>query len=301
MHKMRRATAERLREIGNNLPAVAELYQKEAYEFQSEKVRVIHELVYGLHERHVLDLYVPTCAHADQPVPVVIFFHGGGFIRGDKTHRKNIGYFLAEQGFATILANYRLAPEVQWPSGAEDVAQVWQWVMSNAQSSDFGAHFDTKQIFLMGESAGAAHVASIALNTRLQPQGWHIAGAILLSGPYNPKLEHLAARQLSIHEPDTRNESYFGTDRKAWDKAATIDLVNAKPFPLLISFTELDLPQMQVQASELFARLVCEHEYQPELLIIPDHNHFSQGYSFGLEDASVSQPVLNFLNKNLSK
>lgn len=301
MQKMSRATAEKIREIGNNLPEIAVLYQQDASKPLSDRVRIMTELAYGEHERHVLDIYLPVDMKPDQAVPVVIFFHGGGFIRGDKKHRQNIGCFLAEQGFATILANYRLAPKVQWPSGAEDVAHVWQWVISNADSTALAIQFDTQKIFLMGESAGAAHVASIALNTRLQPKDWQISGAILLSGPYNPKLEHLAAQQLSIQQPDVRNESYFGIDRQAWDRAATIDLIDAKPFPLLVSFTELDLPQMQVQASELFTKLVCQHGYQPELLIVPDHNHFSQGYSFGLEDTSVSQPILDFLRKNLSQ
>ena len=74
----------------------------------------------------------------------------GGFIRGNKEHRENIGRFLAQHGFVTVLANYRLAPESRWPSGPEDVVGVWQWLQQHGASH--GA--DPSRVALMGESAG---------------------------------------------------------------------------------------------------------------------------------------------------
>jgi hypothetical protein len=65
--------------------------------------------------------------------------------------------------------------------------------------------------------------------------------------------------------------------------------------PLLITFAELDLLQMQVQAGELFARLVTEHGLKPQLRVIPGHNHLTQGYAVNTGDESLSAPLLEFM------
>jgi hypothetical protein len=55
---------------------------------------------------------------------------------------------------------------------------------------------------------------------------------------------------------------------------------------------------MQVQAGELFARLVSRHGFAPELHCWREHNHFSQGYSFGTSDTSVSGPIAAFVARH---
>jgi triacylglycerol lipase len=76
---------------------------------------------------------------------------------------------------------------------------------------------------------------------------------------------------------------------------STVDQIDADPLPLLITFAELDLVQMQVQAGELFARLVTRHGFSPELHVIRGHNHLTQVFSLNTGDESLSAPVLNFI------
>lgn len=249
------------------------------------------DLAYGPHARHRLDVYAPP-AQA-QATPVLVFFHGGGFIRGDKQARANIGAWGASQGFVTVLANYRLAPEHRWPSGPEDVAAVWQCV--RAQAAEWGG--DPSKTMLMGESAGAAHVAAASLMGRFQPEGWQIAGAALLSGPYNAGLEAQTPQALGIALPDLRNNAYFGEDRSTWAQASIVDQMDAAPFPLLIAAAERDLLQMQVQAGELFARLVRQHGFSPELHWWAGHDHFTPGASLGSDDTTVSGPLADFVRR----
>jgi acetyl esterase len=240
-------------------------------------------------------LYAPLlAAQSRDGQPVLIALHGGGFIRGDKSQRANLGFWGAREGFVTVLANYRLGPESRWPSGPEDVVAIWRWVQSNAER--LGG--DPARVVLMGESAGAAHVASASLCRIFQPSGWRIAAALLVSGPYNARLEGLARGQFGIDTPDPRNEAYFGRDLRAWDDASIVDHVDAAPFPLLISYAERDLLQMQVQAGELFARLVSRHGFAPALHCWREHNHFSQGYSIGTSDTSVSGPLAAFIRQH---
>jgi triacylglycerol lipase len=54
---------------------------------------------------------------------------------------------------------------------------------------------------------------------------------------------------------------------------------------------------MQVQAGELFGRLVTHHGFSPELTLLREHNHFSSGYSIGTPDTSVSQVLSDFTRR----
>lgn len=248
------------------------------------------DLAYGPHARHRLDVYAPPGANG---APVLVFFHGGGFIRGDKRMRANVGAWGVAQGFVTVLANYRLAPECRWPSGPEDVVAACEAVRARAR--DWGG--DPDRTVLVGESAGAAHVAAATLMTRFQPPGWRIAGAALLSGPYNAGLEALAPQALGIDQPDVRNSAYFGDDPGSWHQASIVDQVDAAPFPLLIAAAERDLRQMQVQAGELFARLVTRHGFSPELHWWAGHDHFTPGASLGSDDPTVGEPLAAFVRR----
>ena len=261
-------------------------------------VDVSRDISYGNDPRHRLDIYTPMHGAAS-PYPVMIFIPGGGFIRGDKADRENFGQRFAREGFAVVVANYRLAPAHVWPAGAEDVTRVYQWVRDNAARLGF----DPARILLAGESAGAAHIAAATLIRRFHPpQGFDVAGTILISGPYNPVLEKLAREQFGVATPDPRNEAYFGSDFARYGQMSTVALIDAPPTaPLLITFAELDLLQMQVQAAELFAKLVTEHNAKPQLRVIRGHNHLTQVYSVNTGDESLSAPVLEFIRECASK
>jgi triacylglycerol lipase len=241
-------------------------------------------------ERHRLDIYLPL--EAQGPVPVVVFLHGGGFIRGDKADREAVGNYFARHGVLAVVPNYRLGPRHRWPAGAEDVSSVLAWARANVAA--YGGNFD--HIVLAGESAGAAHIAAATLVRRFHPaEGLKVAGVFLASGVYNAELELLARSQLGIATPDPRNEAYFGTDFAAWRAMSTVELVDADPFPLAISYAELDPVQMQAQAGELFARLVTRHGFQPRISVVRNHNHLSQVYSINTGDESLSGPMLDFV------
>lgn len=297
MHTVPEAIAERLRQIGTgfDLPAVQALYAPLLARQPRDGVTLHADQRYGAHARHRLDVYVPEALQGR--LPVLVAFHGGGFIRGDKSQRANIGWHFARQGIVTVLPNYRLAPESQWPSGPQDVAAVLRWLREHLPR--FGG--DADRIVLMGESAGAAHVAAATLMRGFRPDDTtedRIAGAVLLSGPYNARLEGLARAQFGVPTPDPRNEAYFGADPAAWDAASIVDHINAAPFPLAIGFAERDLLPMQVQAGELFARLVSRHGFTPQLWMLREHNHFSQGFSIGTQDTSLSDRLLAFVREH---
>lgn len=275
-----------------DMPFTQSIYAPLLERQRRDGVEVLRDLSYGEDPRHRLDIYCPQST-SSSPRTVMVFVHGGGFIRGDKSDRENVGQYFARQGLVVVVPNYRLGPAHHWPAGSEDVVAVYRWLRNRAMQ--FGG--DPQRIFLTGESAGAAHVAGAVLQRRLHPaDGLHIAGAALVSGVYNVQLEKLARRQLGIATPDPRNEAYFGSDFAQYPSMSIVDLIDAPPVPLLITYAELDLVQMQVQAGELFARLVTRHGFDPELRVIRGHNHLTQAYAINTGDESLSQPLLEFLS-----
>jgi len=282
----------RLRALGAvlDMRTALEIYTPLLARQPREGVTLTRDEVYGTDDRHRLDVYAP--ATSDRAHPVLLIFHGGGFIRGDKSERENASLYFARQGFVTIVPNYRLAPAGQWPSGAEDVIAALRWATSHA--ARFGG--DPARIWLLGESAGATHVATASLLRRFHPpEGLKVRGVVLISGVYNVELEYLARPQFGVPTPDPRNEPYFGSDSARYPAMSIVELVDAPPLPILMTYAELDLLQMQVQAGELFARLVTRHGFAPQLAVIRGHNHLSQIISINTGDESLTAPILAFL------
>jgi acetyl esterase len=254
---------------------------------------ITRDLAYGPHARHRLDVYRCSLdqlgAQELEKSPVVIFVHGGGFIRGDKSEREHVGRCFAQRGWLTVIPNYRLAPESQWPSGAQDVAAVCQWLLVQ------WPELAQRPLLLVGESAGAAHVATALLCERYGTiQGWTRYGAALISGTYHPALEAMAAEALGVMLPDVRNQAYFGADESNWGAQSLVNQIDAKPFPLLITYAELDPLQFQVGAGELFAKLVRQHSFKPQLEFVRGHNHLSQIFAIGTADDVLTTLIANF-------
>lgn len=277
-------------------PAIKAMYQGESPQVPADAVDCRSDVPYGSDPRHVLDIYTARADGAGQrpDAAALIYLHGGGFIRGDKTERANAGRYFAAQGIVTVLPNYRLGPTHRWPAGAEDVAAVYAWVQRHARELGI----DPQRVFLGGESAGAAHVAAASLLRRFGLHaGQRPAGALLTSGVYNVELEQRSRRQFGIATPDPRNDAYFGTDLGAMAAMSTVRQIDVAAFPLWLSYAELDPVQMQVQAGELFATLVVQHGFAPEIATIAGHNHLSQVYAINTVDDSLAAPMLAFIRQ----
>ena len=97
-----------------------------------------------------LDVYRPRKAE-EALLPVIVSVHGGGWVYGDKEAYQFYCMSLAEKGFAVVNFSYRLAPENKFPAPLEDTCAVFSWVIEHADTYQF----DTKNVFAVGDSAGA--------------------------------------------------------------------------------------------------------------------------------------------------
>lgn len=97
----------------------------------------------------LLDVVTPRNASAK--LPVIVSVHGGGYVYGSKEVYQYYAANLAENGFAVVNFNYRLAPESQFPAQLEDINSVLCWLEDHGE--EYG--FDLNNVFVVGDSAGA--------------------------------------------------------------------------------------------------------------------------------------------------
>ena len=139
---------------------------------------------FGPAPRLKLDVWVPS-GRPSKKLPVVIFFYGGGWVAGARADYGFVGRAFAARGFVTIVADYRLVPQVRFPVFVEDAAQAVRWTRDHV--AQFGG--DPTRIHLSGHSAGAYLGAMLSLDPRyLRGVGvdpGSIRSAALLSGPYD--------------------------------------------------------------------------------------------------------------------
>lgn len=122
------------------------------------EVERFDDIQYGSDSQwNVLDVYRPKALSGK--LPVIVSFHGGGWVYGDKNVYQFYCMELAKRGFAVVNYSYRLAPEYRYPAPYEDTNEVFRWLLGNADK--YG--FDTGNIFGVGDSAGALGMAIYAL------------------------------------------------------------------------------------------------------------------------------------------
>lgn len=248
---------------------------------EPDEARVTRDIAYGPHKRHRLDLFRP--AHSE-PAACFVFVHGGGFVMGDKgkpgePYQSHIGAWAAREGLVGVTMNYRLAPEARWPDGRDDVIAAVVHLAEHA--ADYG--IAPGRIFISGESAGAAHCASVvAAPGAAEP---HLGGAAMFSGMYD----------LRIAEYDQFKPQYYGEDQGGWGVASSKAGLAQSKLPCLFTVSEFDPPDFQKQALALVEAVVGETGHFPRIHWLAGHNHISTSKQLGTEYDQLGPLLLDFV------
>ena len=106
-------------------------------------------------------IYTPK--GGDGPFPIVVYFHGGGWVIGDlETHDHWCRSLASEVPAVLVAVDYRLAPETRFPAAAEDCYAAARWAAANAKA--LGA--DSTRLAVAGDSAGGNLGAAVAQMAR---------------------------------------------------------------------------------------------------------------------------------------
>jgi acetyl esterase/lipase len=266
----------------------AAIYANVPHVYAPAEIDVAKDLAYGPHERQRLDVHRSAVRRSQTGAPVVVAFHGGGLIGGNRAALTNVADYFASLGYVGVTAGYRLAPESKWPEGARDVAAAVTWLAQHA--AEYGG--DPAQIFVVGISTGALHAATMVFRPELLPPGSaRPAGAILVSGPYT----------FDFEQPSRGELAYFGEDPAKWPERVVTGNVTRADIPVLLTTAEWDHPRYLGPFATLFAELVREHGAAPRYLQSLSHNHSSQLLSAGTGDTSVSGVIVDFIERTAGR
>jgi len=143
----------------------------------------------GAERAHRLDIYRKAGPGRTTAAPVLLYFHGGTWVMGDKREQGiPMLEYLAERGYVCVTANYALSPKARWPRHILDCKLALLWVKRHI--ADYGG--DPSLVFVSGGSAGG-HLAALLALTANDP-AWQpgyededttAAGCIPLYGVYD--------------------------------------------------------------------------------------------------------------------
>lgn len=264
-----------------NIGALRQIYKQHLVEANHPIPSISRNLSYGDNPLQTLDIHVPRTL-SSKSLPVILFVHGGAFVRGDKSDHvifDNVLNYFTRNNIIGVNINYRLAPEHKWPSGAEDISSSIEWIHRNAKKYNI----DKSKIFLMGHSAGAAHVAAYSFDESLQLNKGNdgVKGSILLSGVYSKS-------------SDRSKEVYYGTTANNMP----IDFLAGRSMPLFVIDAQYDKISTQTEAINLIQMICKRDNLCPHHKQIPGHNHYSMMYHFNTSDDSIAPDVLAFINQH---
>ena len=153
-----------------------------------------------------LRIYRPKDAAADAALPLLIYYHGGGFVVGNLDTVDTLCRIVTESvGCTTVSIGYSLAPEFRFPAQAEDSYAATDWIIANAAA--LGA--DPSRIALAGESSGGTLAAAMPQMARAEGANWPLLMQIMVYPGLDWRMNSASYHRLST--------GYFLTrDKMMW-------------------------------------------------------------------------------------
>lgn len=244
------------------------------------------DIIYDTTHKLGTDIYFPnnTTTHTK----ILIFWHGGGWFRGDKTDAKWLGIKLANAGFMTLIPNYRLAPEHKFPSAHEDSKYFIEWLL-NSQYTDAD---DQENIVQIGASAGGTLALYLAGLYGFPTVTWSAPVDFSNWIKEHPKIRPAldAKTELGLSDPKDINNSFYKFFTLTYADSASLNKLDAFSY----DYSHLGKLFMINSAQELtpldgvltMVKTLAELNHPIQLLVIKGTRH-AMAYAHDYLDQSL--------------
>jgi arylformamidase len=234
---------------------------------------------YGKSEDEVLDIFAPADV---RDAPVMIFIHGGAWIRSTKDDASFAAPVFTRRGAIFIAVNYSSLASVRMPDIAEQCRRAIEWAVRNASS--YGG--SPQRVFISGHSAGA-HLSGCMLSTDWRSRELEanpIRGALLLSGLYELRPVVLSSRRSYVHLDDDEVNAL-----------SPIRHLSRMSSPVTIVSADQDTPEFKRQ-STVFADALDAMGLLTAHYVLFNANHFEEALQLGREDSTVVRAARRMMN-----
>ncbi|XP_044490742.1 probable carboxylesterase 12 [Mangifera indica] len=159
--------------------------------FDSKTAVESKDVVYSPENGLSVRLYLPKNVNQSQKLPLLVYFHGGGFCIESPfspMYHNYINSLVAEENIVVVSVQYRRAPEHPLPCAYDDSWSALKWVASHVNGSGpedwLNSHADFEKVFFSGDSAGANIAHRMGIKHGMEKlEGVNVEG-IVLCHPY---------------------------------------------------------------------------------------------------------------------
>ena len=279
---------------------VFELYRERAP--SNLEGEVLTDIVYNTvdGEELKLDIYFPSHM-GDQPLPAVIYVHGGAWIAGKKTGGTGLQDLkaLVEEGFIGVSIDYRLAPKYKFPAQIQDVKCAIRFLRENADRY----HIDPDRIGLLGSSAGG-HLVALA-GVADESAGFDVGPYLDQSSRVQAVVDMFGPADLTLAEGSKNMlllKVFGSTDPKTLAEASPVSYITPDDPPFLIIHGDRDQTVSVNQSIRLYNAL-RKKGVEATLLIVEN-----AGHGFKPEDGEIrpsreeiTRHIIEFFRNKLMK
>jgi acetyl esterase/lipase len=301
-----------------------EALMKCAAGFAGAKPKVHRGLPYAQpgSELQTLDVYAPA---EGENLPVVVWIHGGGWHRGDKSEMDKKPQAMVDKGFVFVSVNYRLFPAVTIKQIAADVAKAIRWTREHIR--EYGG--DPSAIVVMGHSAGAQLAALVCTDDRyLKAEGIPLS-AIKACVPVDGDSYDLPMQLKAVEEGPAASYALafgdptklkklptitilakgkraasirikFGDEALQKELSAVTHVAKGKNIPPFLVLHVAGHPETKAQSQRLVKALV-EAGVPATAYPAAGKNHTTINADLGLPDDGPTREILTFLGAVLNR
>ncbi|MBN1804144.1 MAG: alpha/beta hydrolase fold domain-containing protein [Sedimentisphaerales bacterium] len=257
------------------------------------------EYVPGGHERQKLDIYLPEQGENKNPVPIVVWIHGGAWLEGNKQNCHSRVFL--KDGFAAASINYRLSRHAIFPAQIEDCKAAIRYLRANAKKYNI----DPDRIGVWGSSAGGHLAAMLGTTSDVKDfdkgPNIHISSRVQavcdFFGPTDFTKMNDFEGSMNHDAADSPESLLVGgaiqENKDACKRANPITYVSRDDPPFLIVHGDKD-PLVPYNQSELLYEALKKANVDAKF-------HTVKGGGHGFRDSQVDRMVREFFNRHLKR